>query len=133
MKELEKLPTLSNKNYWPFYFLIIVCAGGSCYFGAAHYEAHPFTHIIISVNSITHGEELFHLRAIMSYGSYLGDGSETKKLEAHDLYTIKGRVSAECYKFFVLLMAFMIQVLADFLNAFDFIQVNGKLDGYNAR
>eukprot|EP01084_Bolivina_argentea_P105630 189171_1 len=78
--------TLSNKNYWSFNFLVVVaiCVGGIGYFGeVAHYEVPPLCNfldskgnVIIAAKSITHGEELFHLRGIMSYGSYLFDGSE---------------------------------------------------------
>eukprot|EP01084_Bolivina_argentea_P306463 529583_1 len=78
--------TLSNKNYCAFYFLVVVsiCVGGIGFFGeVAHYEVPPLCNfvdskgnVIIAAKCITQGEELFHLRGIMSYGSYLGDGSE---------------------------------------------------------
>eukprot|EP01083_Nonionella_stella_P288833 982864_1 len=81
------LGTLSNKNYWAFYFLVIVaiCGGGIGYFGeVAHYEIPPLCDfvgpdgktVVISAKEITDGEEIFHLRGLMAYGSYLGDGSE---------------------------------------------------------
>ncbi len=80
------LQKLSNKNYWAFYFLVVVaiCVGGIGYFGeVAHYEIPPLCDfvdssgkVVVSEGEINHGEELFHLRGIMSYGSFLGDGSE---------------------------------------------------------
>ncbi len=80
------LQKLSNKNYWAFYFLVVVaiCVGGIGYFGeVAHYEIPPLCDFVDSNGKavfteaqINHGEELFHLRGIMSYGSFLGDGSK---------------------------------------------------------
>eukprot|EP01083_Nonionella_stella_P093999 263663_1 len=80
------IATVSNKNYWAFYFLVIVaiCVGGIGYFGeVAHYEIPPLcdfvgpdNKVIISADQINHGEEIFHLRGLMAYGSFLGDGSE---------------------------------------------------------
>ena len=76
---------LSNKNYWACYFLIVaICVGGIGYFGeVAHYEVPPLCdfvdpsgNVIIPAENIKQCEEIFHLRGLMSYGSFLGDGSE---------------------------------------------------------
>jgi nitric oxide reductase subunit B len=81
------MSVISNKNYWAFYFLVVVaiCVGGIGYFAeVAHYEVPPLCNfvgvnaskVIISAKQINDGERIFHLRGMMSYGSFLGDGSE---------------------------------------------------------
>ena len=77
---------LSNKRYWGVYFLIIVgiCVAGVGYFGGvAHSEIPPLCDfegpdgkVHVSADMIKHGEEVFHLRGLMSYGTFLGDGAE---------------------------------------------------------
>jgi nitric oxide reductase subunit B len=77
---------LNNKRYWGVYFVTVVAivvAGIGYMTGAAHFEIPPLCNfedpdgkVIISANMIKHGEEVFHTRGLMSYGTYLGDGSE---------------------------------------------------------
>ncbi len=77
---------LSDKKYWSLYFLImtaITVAGIGYYGGVAVSEVPPVADFVtetgevaFSADMITHGEEVFHLRGLMSYGSFLGDGSE---------------------------------------------------------
>lgn len=77
---------LLNKKYWLTHFLIVVIIGvaGLIYLGRATYTGAPplvdFTtstgEVVISRPLIKHGEEVFHLRGLMAYGSFWGDGAE---------------------------------------------------------
>ena len=77
---------LSNKKYWGVYAIIvfaIVVLGNGYMTGAAISEVPPLVdfesetgEVIMSTSKINHGEEIFHHRGLMSYGSVLGDGSE---------------------------------------------------------
>lgn len=77
---------LMNKKYWVLHFLIVlvISVAGLIYLGAETYTGSPpladFTSprgiTVISRQQITRGEEVFHLRGLMSYGSFLGDGAE---------------------------------------------------------
>ena len=77
---------LSDRKYWSLYFLVTVAitvAGVGYYGGVAVSEVPPVCdfvtetgEVVFSADMITHGEEVFHLRGLMSYGSFLGDGSE---------------------------------------------------------
>jgi nitric oxide reductase large subunit len=77
---------MSNKAYWPVWFLIItaICVSGIGYFGGvAVSEIPPVVDfvtekgdVIFRADQISHGEEIFYLRGLMSVGSFLGDGSE---------------------------------------------------------
>ncbi len=77
---------LLNKNYWIGHFLIVVVIGvvGLIYLGRVTYTGAPpnadFTssagETVISNQLVRRGEEVFHLRGLMSYGSFWGDGAE---------------------------------------------------------
>ncbi len=77
---------LLNKKFWIAHFLIvtIISVAGLLYLGSATYSgAPPLTdfrsadnEIVISRDQIMAGEEVFHLRGLMSYGSFWGDGAE---------------------------------------------------------
>ena len=77
---------LSNKSYWGCYFLFVVTvtvAGIGYFGGVAHFEIPPLCdfvtpdgEVVISADMINHGEEVFHIRGLMDYGTFLGDGSE---------------------------------------------------------
>jgi nitric oxide reductase subunit B len=77
---------LKEKKYWALYFLVVVAisVGGVGYFtGVAESEVPPLVdyvsetgEVIMSAPKIQHGEEIFHLRGLMSYGTFLGDGGE---------------------------------------------------------
>ena len=77
---------LLNKKYWLTHFLIVVIIGvaGLIYLGRATYTGAPplvdFTtstgEVVISRPLIKHGQEVFHLRGLMAYGSFWGDGAE---------------------------------------------------------
>ena len=87
LKTENKLASLlDNKKYWSCYCLIVVAiatAGVGYYGGVAVSEVPPVCDFVtengevaFSADMITHGEEVFHLRGLMSYGTFLGDGSE---------------------------------------------------------
>ncbi len=77
---------LLNKKYWLTHFLIVtvISVAGLIYLGRATYTGAPprvdFTSpsgkTVISKELIKRGEEVFHLRGLMSYGSFWGDGAE---------------------------------------------------------
>ena len=77
---------LLNKNYWIGHFMIVavISVVGLIYLGTATYTGAPplvnFTsstgETVISREEIKKGEEVFHLRGLMSYGSFWGDGAE---------------------------------------------------------
>lgn len=77
---------LLNKKYWLFHFavVIVICLVGLLYMGKATYDSAPpladFVaedgRTVISRDQILAGQEVFHLRGLMSYGSFWGDGAE---------------------------------------------------------
>lgn len=77
---------LLNKKFWFTHFLIvtIISVAGLIYLGQATYSgAPPLVHFksstgetVISRQLINDGERVFHLRGLMSYGSFWGDGAE---------------------------------------------------------
>ncbi len=77
---------LQDKNTWWVHFLIVsaICAIGLIYLGMQTYEGAPpledfkssTGETIISREQIKRGQEVFHLRGLMSYGSFWGDGAE---------------------------------------------------------
>ncbi|MBF0445886.1 MAG: hypothetical protein HQL68_09860 [Magnetococcales bacterium] len=77
---------LLNKKFWIWQFLIVagISVCGLIYFGVATYTGAPPLvdfkssrgETIIPHQQITRGEEIFHLRGLMSYGSFWGDGAE---------------------------------------------------------
>lgn len=77
---------LLNKKFWGLHFLVVilVSAAGLIYMGDATYEGAPPVadfrgpdgRVVISAEQISRGEEVFHLRGLMSYGSFWGDGAE---------------------------------------------------------
>ena len=77
---------LINKKFWGMHFfvVILVCAVGLAYMGRATYvSAPPVAGFhgpdgaqVISADQINRGKEVFHLRGLMSYGSFWGDGAE---------------------------------------------------------
>ena len=77
---------LANKNYWGVYGILvfaIIVLGTGYMTGAAIFEVPPLVdfvsetgEVVLSTSKINHGEEIFHHRGLMSYGSMLGDGSE---------------------------------------------------------
>ncbi len=75
-----------NKRYWFFHFWIVsvISIIGLFYMGSTTYSsAPPLTNfnsetneIIISKHDIQQGQLLFHIRGLMNYGSFWGDGAE---------------------------------------------------------
>jgi len=85
-KRLNLALILLNKKYWFALFMLVVgiSVAGLVYLGQATYTGAPplvdFTatsgKTIIPRQQIKSGEEVFHLRGLMSYGSFWGDGAE---------------------------------------------------------
>jgi len=77
---------LLNKKYWFTHFLIVagICIAGLLYLGGATYSGapplvdfkSPSGETVISKQQIERGKEIFHLRGLMGYGSFWGDGAE---------------------------------------------------------
>jgi len=77
---------LQAKKYWMTHFLIVagISIAGLIYLGGATYTGAPplddfkssTGERVISSQQIHHGQEVFHLRGLMSYGSFWGDGAE---------------------------------------------------------
>lgn len=78
---------LLNKKNWFTHFLIVsvISVVGVTYLGVATYSGAPplvkyvsasTGETVISEEQITRGKELFHLRGLMGYGSFWGDGAE---------------------------------------------------------
>ncbi|MDP6426544.1 MAG: hypothetical protein QF449_10055 [Alphaproteobacteria bacterium] len=77
---------LLNKKFWIAHFLIVVAisVAGLIYLGGATYTGapplvdfkSPAGETVISRSLIKSGEEVFHLRGLMSYGSFWGDGAD---------------------------------------------------------
>jgi len=77
---------LVNKKNWLTHFLIVtvICVAGLIYLGGATYTGapplvnyvSPTGKVVISQQQIKHGQDLFHIRGLMSYGSFWGDGAE---------------------------------------------------------
>lgn len=76
---------LLNKKYWFIYFWIvsIVSLFGLIYLGNETYESAPpltdfvtqNSEIVFSEKQIKSGQQIFHLRGLMNYGSFWGDGA----------------------------------------------------------
>ncbi|MCP4007682.1 MAG: nitric-oxide reductase [bacterium] len=77
---------LQDKNTWWVHFLIVsaICIAGLVYLGTQTYVGAPpledykkvTGETVISREQIKHGQEVFHLRGLMGYGSFWGDGAE---------------------------------------------------------
>ncbi|MDH3343439.1 MAG: cbb3-type cytochrome c oxidase subunit I, partial [Gammaproteobacteria bacterium] len=77
---------LLNKKYWFMHFWIvsIISVAGLVFMGEATYSGAPPVpdfksadgDLIVSGKDIMAGQEIFHLRGIMNYGSFWGDGAE---------------------------------------------------------
>jgi nitric oxide dismutase len=77
---------LVNKKNWLTHFLIVagICIAGLIYLGGATYMGAPplvdfvssTGQTVITQTQIKRGQELFHIRGLMSYGSFWGDGAE---------------------------------------------------------
>ncbi len=77
---------LQDKNTWWVHFLIVaaICASGLIYLGTQTYSGSPplesfkkaSGETVVSRAQIKHGQELFHHRGLMGYGSFWGDGAE---------------------------------------------------------
>ena len=77
---------LLSKKYWFIHFWIvsIISIAGLVFMGGATYMGAPPVpdfktssgKVIISADDIMAGQELFHLRGLMNYGSFWGDGAE---------------------------------------------------------
>jgi nitric oxide reductase subunit B len=78
---------LINKKNWWVHFMIIaaISLAGLLYLGRVTYTGAPpydvdFTsstgQTVISAEQISHGEAIFHLRGLMDWGTFMGDGSE---------------------------------------------------------
>ena len=89
MSETLKMNTaliLLNKRYWLAHFLIVaaICIAGLIYLGGATYMGSPprvdfvspSGETVISQDQIILGQKVFHLRGLMTYGSFWGDGAE---------------------------------------------------------
>src|SRR5690606_3574757 len=77
---------LIQKKYWPIHILFVAAVSiiGVGYLGLETYKGAPpiadFVtpdgKTVFTVEDINRGKEVFHLRALMSYGSFWGDGAE---------------------------------------------------------
>jgi len=77
---------LHDKNTWWVHFLIVaaICVAGLLYLGTETYSGDPpladyvdaSGEVVISREDIKDGQEVFHLRGLMGYGSFWGDGAE---------------------------------------------------------
>jgi nitric oxide reductase subunit B len=77
---------LLNKKYWFFHFVVIslMSVYGLVFMTGEVYESAPPIpdyidkegRILISKNKIMRGQEIFHTRGLMNYGSFWGDGAE---------------------------------------------------------
>ena len=77
---------LVNKKNWLTHFMIVaaICIAGLIYLGGATYMGAPplvdyvsaTGETVITQKQIKRGQELFHIRGLMSYGSFWGDGAE---------------------------------------------------------
>jgi nitric oxide reductase subunit B len=78
---------LVNKKNWLTHFLIVagISIAGLIYLGGATYTGAPplvdfvsssSGETVLSLKQITRGKELFHIRGLMSWGSFWGDGGE---------------------------------------------------------
>ena len=78
---------LVNKKNWLTHFLIVaaISISGLIYLGGATYMGAPplvdfvsssTGETVLSLKQITRGKELFHIRGLMSWGSFWGDGAE---------------------------------------------------------
>jgi len=86
LKRLNLALILLNRKYWFGLFLLVVgiSVAGLVYLGNATYTgAPPLVDFrssdgksIISAEQIKRGQRVFHLRGLMSYGSFWGDGAE---------------------------------------------------------
>ena len=78
--------TLMNKNNWAALFALVagISIAGLIYLGGATYTGAPPLEnfksstgdVVIERDQIRRGEEVFHLRGLMSWGSFWGDGGE---------------------------------------------------------
>src|SRR5581483_11084243 len=77
---------LLAKRYWWVHFLVVAAIStvGVVWLGVATYREAPPLATFVSASGetvipewqINRGKEVFHLRGLMSYGSFLGDGAE---------------------------------------------------------
>lgn len=77
---------LHDKNTWWVHALIVgaICVAGLLYLGTETYRGDPpltdfvdaSGEVVISREDIKKGQEVFHLRGLMTYGSFWGDGAE---------------------------------------------------------
>ena len=77
---------LVNKKNWLTHFMIVagISIAGLIYLGGATYTGAPplvdyvssTGETVISLETNQRGKELFHIRGLMSYGSFWGDGAE---------------------------------------------------------
>ncbi|MCA8916128.1 MAG: cbb3-type cytochrome c oxidase subunit I [Planctomycetes bacterium] len=77
---------LVQKKYWPIHLIFVAAVSiiGVGYLAMETYAGAPPTAdfvapdgaIVFSVSDIERGKEVFHSRALMSYGSFWGDGAE---------------------------------------------------------
>jgi nitric oxide reductase subunit B len=77
---------LHDKKTWWVHFLIVaaICLAGLVYLGTETYTGAPplvdFVSskgdVVVSRDTIKKGQEVFHLRGLMGYGSFWGDGAE---------------------------------------------------------
>ena len=77
---------LVQKRFWPLHFAIVAAISiiGVAYLGFETYQGAPplgdFVtpdgKTVVTVAQINRGKEVFHLRGLMSYGSFWGDGAE---------------------------------------------------------
>ncbi len=84
--EMNLALMLVNKKYWLMHFMIVavISISGLIYLGGATYMGAPPLEDYVSSEGetvftraqIKRGQEIFHLRGLMSWGSFWGDGAE---------------------------------------------------------
>ena len=86
MNEKSMAQILLTKQYWWIHCSIVtlICVVGLLYLGQQTYSGSPprvnYTlsngQTMVEADVIKRGEEVFHLRGLMNYGSFWGDGGE---------------------------------------------------------
>lgn len=76
---------IAKKNWWLHFLLVaVISISGVVWLGYATYDgappvasfALPGGQVVVTKQQIVRGKEVFHLRGLMNYGSFMGDGAE---------------------------------------------------------